>query len=460
MSYAPTWESLDEHEAPQWFDEAKFGLFVHYSPSAYVADDTDYEPDELPELSGFAADEWADLALDAGAKYLVYTAAHRGGFCSYPSRVTEYSAREVGGPYDVVTPLADAVRSRGVKLGLYFNWNAHPPDTTDDSTWKSGPEEYKLDQAKELVELYDPDIFWADSGWYPSAELQSTEFLAWYYNRAAARGRDVCANDRFGTETRHEWVSTRYEWFRRADTADHPDGRYPDFWYDSDRLLDAAGDETGRGDFFTGEHQVMRDVVDHKWETCLPLSRQWLWKRGGERKSISDLIRLLIDVVSKNGNLLLNVSPKPDGAIDEHDRYVAEGIGDWLAVNGEAIYGTRPFERPREDAVLLPDIDWEEWPRDDWVRLCDHLAEEGPLWYTRTGNVAYALHHGWPGDSAFLEGLSVRDGASVRMLGVDEDLEWTAEDGCVRVATPDERPCEHAYAFRVPMPMGDGMGGV
>jgi len=422
MAYEPTWESLDRHRAPEWFRDAKFGTFVHYSPS-WFGDDG-----ERPVPEAYDAGEWVSLAADAGARYLIFTTKHHDGFCNWPSEHTDFGASTTGGPRDVVSPLADAVRDEGLRLGFYYSWlDRHHPEYPDREAYVR---EYAHAQLEELVERYDPAIVWGDGEWDHDADhWGAREFAAWYYNRAEREGRAVCLNDRLGADCRYYYVKG----------------------FDSDDP-DAGTDGRPHGDYWTPEHQVPAEPMDHPFETCETAHDGWSWVEEPNWREPGELVRLLVDVVSKGGNLLLNVGPKPDGSIAEREHELFGAVGEWLSVNGEAIYGTRPLDPGTGDVRFVPDVEWED-PAATWAALQERIDDAGPVRYTRTDDAAYALSPGWPGEKLRLAGPTPAADAAIRLLGHGDPLAWDHDGDAVVVHLPDERerPCEYVSAFEIPL---------
>ena len=447
--YQPTWESLDSHPIPQWYDEAKFGIFIHWgayavpayhewyvtfmSPKARFADNLGGPPytatqGDLPDNvfkanirqhayeyqrkhwgKDFAYDdfipmfkaekfqpaEWAKLFKKSGAKYVVLTAKHGEEFALWPSKFTPRNAGDMGPHRDLVGDLTKAVRAEGMKMGYYHNttysfWDERYPN----KEWV----EYMNNSIKELVDRYQPSILWGDVRTGPARTSEgkpygadhwnSKEVLAYFYNNSPDPDQ-VVANDRWG--------------------------------------VDEKGNH--HGDYYTPEREGIDSIRQEKWETCDSLDpTSWGYNRrlkDEQYMSANKAIDYLVDIVSKNGNLLLNIGPKADGTIPQvmQDRLLE--IGKWLDVNGEAIYGTKAYR----------------WPHVDNVRI------------TRKGNVLYAICLDWPKDEQVL--MPARHGdtggiAEVSLLGSDEEIEWSV-DGGLKVTPPEVKPCRHAFAFKIVM---------
>jgi alpha-L-fucosidase len=443
--YQATTESLRKHKAPQWFEDAKFGIFIHWGVYAVPAFHEWYvefispkanfgfmfggppftaTPGNLPQAlvrSGireeayryhldnwgpnFAYDDfipmfkaerydpdaWAELFRQAGAKYVVLTAKHGDEYALWPTKHTPRNSMETGPHRDLAGDLAKAVRKQGMKMGFYHNttytfWDPRYPGRD----WV----EYMNNSIKELVDLYHPSILWGDvptgpvygrgGAGLPADYWNSKEVLAYFYNHSE-QPAEVAANDRWGLDT---------------------DGK----------IL---------GDFATPERKRMNQISKEKWETCDSLDpTSWGYNRRlkpGQYMTPNQLVDYLVDVVSKNGNLLINIGPRADGTIPEIMQECLRQTGQWLRVNGEAIYGTRPWE----------------------------TYQDGDVRFTRKGNTLYAIALEWPEDDLKLTSLAGKEIVKVEMLGLKEPVQWKMQADALVIAPPAKRPCRYAYTFKI-----------
>jgi len=443
--YQPTTESLRKHKAPQWFEDAKFGIFIHWGPYAVPAFHEWYVEfispkaqfgfmyggppytatrDNLPEelfragireeayryhlqnwgpnfayddfipmfkAEKFDPDAWARLFQEAGARYVVFTAKHGDEFAMWPSKFTKRNAMEMGPHRDLAGDLTRAVRKLGLKMGFYHNttytfWDPRYPGRD----WV----QYMNNSIKELIDLYHPDILWGDVRVGPVRDARgnplpadywgSKEVLAYFYNHSP-NPEEVVANDRWGLDT---------------------DGK----------IL---------GDFHTPERTRMQRISLEKWETCDSLDpTSWGYNRRlpiSQYMTANELVDYLVDVVSKNGNLLINVGPTAEGVIPPVMQQTLRGVGEWLRVNGEAIYGTRPWE----------------------------TFKDGNVRFTRKGNTLYAIALEWPEEELRLTSLAGKPVLNVELLGSSEAIAWKAEPDALVIQPPSRRPCKYAYAFRI-----------
>ncbi len=422
-TYQPTWESIDSRPIPQWYDDAKFGIFIHwgvYSVPAwgpkgsysewywhYMNDPKHptykYHRENWPELSHyqdfapmfkaelFNPDQWADIFARSGAKYVVLTSKHHEGFCLWPSAESwNWNSVDIGPHRDLCGDLTKSVKAKGLKMGFYYSfYEWYNPLYRSDV--KRYVDQHMLPQLKDLVTRYEPSIVWPDGEWeHPSSTWRSAEFLAWLYNESPVKD-EVVVDDRWGSDCRGKhggFYTTEY-------------GRH-------------AGEGVGKD--------------SRKWEECRGMGGSFGYNRNedlSDYRTATEMIHLLVDIVSKGGNLLLDIGPTADGRIPVIMEQRLIEIGDWLKVNGEAIYGTRPWR----------------------------VASEGDVWYTAKDGAVYAIAKRWPGKELALAAPKSSNSATVTMLGVAQPLKWKGRDGKLIIEVPqlsvDEAPCRHAYAFKL-----------
>lgn len=301
---------------------------------------------------------------------------------------------------------AAAARARGLHAGLYYSggmdWLLNPQRIDAPgkiySTILDGPEyvEYADAHWRELIDRYRPSVLWGDIMYPPGAN--TLELFSYYYNRV----RDGVVNDRF---------ATRFTPPRRPG-------------------LQPAGIHY---DFITPEYTSFDEIQAGKWETCRGISNSFGYNQADDEDSYLSadaVIRILVDIVSKNGNLLLNVGPRADGSIHELQRKCLLGLGAWLGVNGEAVRGTRP-----------------------WSRAESTTSAGVPVRFTRKGNALYAVLLDTPREvEVCIRDLREAAGGEVRLLGSDERLKWrqSGDDLIVRLPAPLPDQPAHALSMSVP----------
>lgn len=459
--YAPNWESLDRRPMPGWFADAKFGIFIHwgvysvpawapvgqyaewywqcirssdpkkaawrpYHESTYGAgfDYRDFAPQFRAEL--FQPDQWADVFVRSGARYVVLTSKHHDGFALWPSAEASrtwgrpWNAAATGPKRDLLGDLAAAVRARGLTFGIYFSYYEwfNPLWLSDRRRFI---DEHMIPQFKDVVTRYRPSLIFNDGEWdLPSAEWRSEELLAWLFNDSPVRD-EVVVNDRWGKETRH---------------------RHGGYW----TTEYAAGLADGR----------------HAWEENRGMGHSYglnRAERAEDYRSTRELVLLLADTVSRGGNLLLDIGPAADGTIPPLMEQRLLEMGEWLQVNGEAIHGTRPAARPCQ---------WTEGRRPEQaygdfmvkyelLEQVGHAPRDGravkQAFFTQKPDALYAILPGWPGRTFTVRGVELPAESAVTLLGVAGELRAERDGGDLVVTlpelAPDEAPGRHAYVLKL-----------
>jgi alpha-L-fucosidase len=362
MRYIPEWDSIRRHTVPAWFDDAKFGIFIHwglYSVPAWapptgelgtISDDVwftnnpyaewylnsirvgtgpawehhkktygeDFSYERFVEMwraENWNPSEWAELFKEAGARYVVPVTKHHDGFCLWDSEHTGYNTSRMGPRRDIIAELNSAVRSVGLRYGLYYSglidwrfskWPMYSGyDVRHPANISYAYADYAYNQVIELINKYKPSLLFNDIGWPYKGEKDLPYLFAHYYNTV----EDGVVDDRWN-----------------------------DLWHD----------------YTTKEYHAGEDKIglEKKWEECrgIGLSFGYNQNEGDEHLlSPSGLIRLLVQTAAFNGNLLLNIGPKADGTIPEKQVERLKYLGAWLKTNGEAVYGTRPYIRQKEE---------------------------------------------------------------------------------------------------------------
>ena len=435
QTYRPEWQSLDKRQVPDWWTDAKFGIFIHwglYSVPAYApvnevkgvyekyaehyenrliqgnklftahhrkfyGDQFKYH-DFAPMFKAeyFKPEDWADLFVKSGAKYVVLTSKHHDGFCLWPSAESNKWNSVNQGPHrDLAGDLTNAVKAKGLKMGFYYSlleWSnpLYKPETID-----SYVENHMLPQMKDLVTRYKPEVIFADGEWdYESGKLRSPGFLSWLYNESEVKNT-IVVNDRWGKETRSKhggYYTTEYDLVHNAtgigEKASHP-------WEESRGI----GTSYGLNRFETPDHYFTG----------------------------KQLIDLLIDKVSNGGNLLLNIGPDANGLIPVVMQERLLDMGAWLKVNGEAIYGSS-----------------------SWPGRPKNMKEQN-IFYTLKGTDLYVICTKWPQSGVVV--AQVKSAGKVSLLGSPVPVKADVSEGKLYIdppaLTPATMPCEHAWVFKV-----------
>ncbi len=458
--YEANWASLDKRPTPQWFLDAKFGVFIHwgvYSVPAWgkvgeyaewywnrISDkkpdnvwwqfhkknygaDFDYQ-DFAPRFKAelFDADQWASLFERAGIKYVVPTSKHHEGFCLWPSAEASktwgrpWNAVEIGPHRDLLGELAAATRAHGLKFGFYYSlyeWY-NPLWQTDRARYVT---EHMMPQFKDVVTHYKPAVIFSDGEWdMPSSDWKSEELLAWLFNDSPCKD-EVVINDRWGKECRHK-----------------------------------------HGGYWTTEYAAGLKDGSHPWEESRGMAYSYGLNRAeriDDYKTGRYFILTLVDLVSRGGNLLLDIGPAADGTIPPIMEERLLEIGDWLKVNGEAIYGTRFAGRSCQwTAGKRPDQKFGEYMVK--YNLMDQVGQQPKnglackqVFFTKRPDALYAITPGWPGKQLELRNVKVPAQTTVTMLGVTTPLTAKVDGNKLTITLPElgpeDTPCRHAFAFKI-----------
>jgi alpha-L-fucosidase len=480
--YEASWKSLTKHPIPEWLIDAKFGIYAHwgiysvpaygnewYGKSMYDKDNKRNIYDHHKEAWGgagkfgyrefipmfkaenFDPAEWADVIAKSGAKYAGIAVVHHDGFGLWDSEVNRWNAGKMGPKRDLYGDLVKELRKK-VDMKVIatfhhirtFDWflptnPEHIKELQDEGVDLFDPEyadfywnrftskqEDFLDvwraKVKEVTDKYQPDVLWFDGGKFQ--EEESTEFvtsiLAYYLNRGDQWGKEVGVLNKLPTSMQFNFP-TEFGVLTYEGGRDRP------------------------------------EIVGQPWIDDLKIGdTSWGYVEGLGYRTVNQIVDGLIDRVSRNGGLLLSLSPKADGTLPEEQKKVLLGIGKWLEINGEAIYGTRPWKIHAEGPV------------DKFLIGSDHVvwnfekASAEDIRFTRKGNTLYAIALGWPekGEDAEANILTIKtlnlgqkigtgEIKKISLLGTGEPINWVRDDDGLKLYLPDRKGGNIAYTFKI-----------
>ena len=498
-TYEANWESLGRHQsAPEWFRDAKFGIYFHWGPYSvpefgnehyprtmyghpsgmrpklednigkfnpaigfqsyreydhhrqHYGEPRDFEYHDLVTLftaAKFDADEWAELFFQAGARFAGPVAEHHDGYAMWDSKWTPWNAMDTGPGRDITGEMAAAIRARGMKLVTTFHhakagrapegsaqkaqrrWHyygrekywervspAHRDSPELQKLYGSMPWEDFLSmwngKLEEVIDAYQPDLIWFDSWLDRIPEANRQRFAAYYLNAAKRWNKDVVIT------------------YKQQDLP---------------QTVGVVDFEKGRLDELTDFAWLTDDTI-----AAGPWVTTGSWSYTGELviKPARELIHTLIDVVSKNGNLLLNISPRADGTIPQEQRESLLGMGDWLRINGEAIYGTRPYSVYGEGPKRMSGSG-------HFVQMSGDYNEQNIRFTTRDDTV-YAIQMGWAGAgkkviirSLGSKQLGKREITNVSLVGSDDEITWQRSSEGLLIDSPNGAPNNIAICYRI-----------
>lgn len=486
--YEPTWESVATHRLPDWYDDAKLGIFLHwglYSVPGWAPQVPDIQqllkdkgPAEMLRDNPYA--EWylnssrlegsptwyhqravygpragyddfiapfddgtatadmdaiAAVCSAAGAGYVVLTTKHHDGFCLWPTtlehpRKGRYRARR-----DLVGDLSRAVREAGLRMGLYYSGGYDWP--YNDALLKNPADSFLAVPAtadyvryadahvRELIDRYRPSVLWNDICWPAGGDLPA--LFATYYNAVP----DGVINDRWIEAPQHRGAIT--------DSLARVGGALLQrFWaYIPDRHKSLTFPADHHYDIRTPEYATFDAIQDKKWESTRGVGHSFGANRNERPEDFvtaTELVRSLVDIVSKNGNLLIGIGPDEHGRFPDEQCAPLRGLGAWLKLNGEAIYRTRP-----------------------WVIAQTTTTEGTAVRFTRGDGTLNAILLDASAREFGIRGLDATNVTEVRMPALGEPVDWTVTDGMLHLRLPERIPASAAHVVSIggaPRPVG------
>lgn len=457
--FKPTWESLENYQVPRWYLDGKFGIFIHWGVYSVPAFGNEWYPrnmyrqgsrefehhiktygpqkdfgykDFIPMFTAenFDPDKWADLFLKSGAKFVVPVAEHHDGFAMYDCSYTKWNVVKMGPKRDIIGELANAVRRRYLVFGISYHraehwWFFHEGMKFDSDVRDPrfidfyGPAQPETTQPNEefledwfnrlceLVDKYRPQLVWFD--WWieqPAFEPYLRRFAAYYYNRGFQWNKGVAINYKNQAFPRKSAV-------------------------------------------FDVERGQLEDIDPYFWQTDTSVSKNsWGYIKDHDYKTSEWIICDLVDIVSKNGALLLNIGPKPDGTIPEPEERMLLEIGQWLLTNGEAIYGTRPWKVYGEGPTKVIPGSFADTKRSEFTGK--------DIRFTTKGNILYAIVLGKPEkDEVVIQSLGSnlkllnKEISDVKILGISGKIDWARDEEGLKVKVPENLNTRFPFTIKI-----------
>ena len=477
MKYEANLESVKKHEVPEWFQDAKFGIFIHwglYSVPAFAVTGRDVKepfgsgaryannpyaewylnslritgsPTEKYHIKTYGKkfhyddfvsifnkkikkwnpDQWAEFFKKVGAKYVVLGTKHHDGFVLWPSKHPNPKKKNFYASRDIVGELTKAVKENGMKMGFYYSgsldWSFNPNPITDRASFLTNgnttPEyvEYANNHWYELIDRYEPIILWNDIGYPPGVNLN--EMFSYFYNKYP----EGVINNR---------------WFQIPESVRENLKKMPKDALKENMekaMTPKEKEESGTSrffhyDFITPEYTTINRIFKTKWETCRGIGNSFGYNQFETEDDYiksKELIKMFVDIISKNGNLLLNVGPMADGTIPEIQKTILLEFGKWLEVNGEGVYGTRP-----------------------WTKAEGKTTDDIDLRFTQKNDVLYIHLLDKPqGNNVTILSITLAESKKIQLLGSEGNLIWKQDGENIVVSLPEDLFESATYVIKI-----------
>lgn len=453
--YQPDWSSLDKRAVPEWYKDAKFGIFIHwgvysvpaYSPvGAYAewyqhalrsqpngevakyhkemyGDMSYYQLADKFKAELFNPDAWAKLFEKSGAKYVVLTSKHHDGYCLWPSKEADrdwgfpWNSTEVGPKKDLIEALFTALRKTDVKPGLYYSlYEWYNPLYLKDVN--AFVKKHTIPQLKDLIISYKPYVLFSDGEWDHTAETwHAQQFLAWLYNESTVKD-SIVTYDRWGKGIRFH-----------------------------------------HGGVYTPEYQPGKTFNGHYFEESQGMGYSYGYNRAEDAwdySSAQTFILQLADIVSRGGNFLLDIGPSADGKIPPIMQERLLQIGKWLSINGEAIYGTRPWKEAAQWSAGRRDY---KPKKKEFLLIKETINPDSgyavkEMFFTYKDHTLYCILPRYPeSGKVVIKGLHLEPDATVTFLSTKQKLSWKSNNNNIVIEMPsfdpDKIKVTDAYVLKI-----------
>ncbi|MAI20223.1 MAG: alpha-L-fucosidase [Kiritimatiellaceae bacterium] len=501
--YEPEWDSLVNYEAPEWYEDAKLGFWIHwgvYSVPAFMGDhagewygrwmyckkgqstrhdqalathrhhiETYGDPGEfgykdfIPmfKAENFNADEWADLCVEGGARFFTMMGAHHDNFCLWDTKLSKWNSVNMGPKRDLVGEVEKAVRKKGLKFGVsnhtawnycFFQWNHINGYDARDPAYEDLYGNPIIPEGLDKLTVADDEQYGKDRWkWFGRTR---------YLIKPSERDLDRWIERTIELADMYQPDLYYFDWGHKPPEFDSRNREFGAHYYN-------RGIEWGKGAYGSPgvvinhkkvfkpgsavrdfERGGMDHLADRVWQTddCVYDDHNWGYVPGVAIKPTNTIIDQFMDIISKRGVLMLSFAPKPDGTFPEDQKKMMRELGAWLEVCGEAVYGTRPYE-------VFGEVG-EEWGKPNDVGYKTYVATTKDIRFTRNkaNTVLYATLLEWPGEKAYIKTLGsvdMDDVKSVKLIGVKQELHWKHTRDGMEVSLPEQPAYGFAYPIRI-----------